>query len=395
MKILFVTPINPYECYSGGGVRTRLLWEALKKKGDVYTTVVNCWGDRLCSARPNDEDNIRCIQSFNAFLPRWKGSRFIVAALFSRWFDHFFMSAVEVKHRLGWEDIHFDVVVVRFLWMVPYVAAWKIAPVVVDIDDLPIEDYETLAKPELSLIRRWKCAYEVYKWQRLLLMKAKGAWLPNKFKLSVVEPFCRCIYLPNIVNMPSATYNYNCAQRDILITVGSLDYGVNRDGIDWFLTEVWINFHTRFPDFEYWIAGHKLPDNYRKRWEQIPGVRVLGFVKDLECLYASCKAVIAPVFAGGGTAVKVIEAIAHGRKIFATPFSVRGLSDNDKKSASIAEFSSAAEFIELFTSWIKLSDKEKKEEITRMRDTVLRNYSIDFFNMQVSLLLQEVLPFNK
>ena len=61
------------------------------------------------------------------------------------------------------------------------------------------------------------------------------------------------------------------------------------------------------------------------KWKDIPNVRLLGFVKDLDALYAESLAVVTPIRSGAGTCIKVMEAALHGRHVIATPFAVRGL----------------------------------------------------------------------
>lgn len=58
--------------------------------------------------------------------------------------------------------------------------------------------------------------------------------------------------------------------------------------------------------------------------EKIPGVELLGFVDDLDRLYASARAAVCPV-EGTGTKIKLIEALKAGRPVFAAAGSMAGL----------------------------------------------------------------------
>jgi polysaccharide biosynthesis protein PslH len=56
---------------------------------------------------------------------------------------------------------------------------------------------------------------------------------------------------------------------------------------------------------------------------------VTGRVADLRSLYAASHVVLAPLRAGGGTRIKVLEAMAHARPVVATPLGADGLAVKD------------------------------------------------------------------
>jgi glycosyltransferase involved in cell wall biosynthesis len=64
------------------------------------------------------------------------------------------------------------------------------------------------------------------------------------------------------------------------------------------------------------VEGHAKPP---------PGVEFLGFVQDLDALYARSRVVVAPILTGGGTRVKIIEAALYGRPVVSTTLGAEGL----------------------------------------------------------------------
>jgi polysaccharide biosynthesis protein PslH len=60
-----------------------------------------------------------------------------------------------------------------------------------------------------------------------------------------------------------------------------------------------------------------------------PGVRVTGFVPDLEIYYSSADAVVAPLTAGSGTRIKLLEALAHGLPVVTSSAGAAGLDVHD------------------------------------------------------------------
>ena len=79
------------------------------------------------------------------------------------------------------------------------------------------------------------------------------------------------------------------------------------------------------PTVELTIVG-RAPDTALAARIRDAGVELHTDVPSVEPFYAAADAVIAPIFFGGGTRVKLLEAMAFGKPIVATPFSVEGLS---------------------------------------------------------------------
>ena len=58
----------------------------------------------------------------------------------------------------------------------------------------------------------------------------------------------------------------------------------------------------------------------RARWEINAGVSAPGFAPDLAALYQQANLVVVPIHSGGGTNIKVLEAMAYGRPCLVSSF---------------------------------------------------------------------------
>jgi glycosyltransferase involved in cell wall biosynthesis len=106
---------------------------------------------------------------------------------------------------------------------------------------------------------------------------------------------------------------------------GHFGYEPNRRGIERFVTEGWPEVLRRRPDATLAIAGGGMEPPLRSRLEEVPGVRVLGLVDDLNDLLAGARTVIVPLWVGGGTRLKVLEALAAARPVVGTAVGVEGI----------------------------------------------------------------------
>ncbi len=123
--------------------------------------------------------------------------------------------------------------------------------------------------------------------------------------------------------------------------VGSLRWKPNVLGLDWFCEKVWPLVKKRIPDATFEIAGVGLKPDATGRlpvpdaWKQ-PGIETVGFLEDLEPLYARSIGMIAPITGGSGVRLKLLEGFRAGMPVVTTPDGAFGLPLVDGKEALIA-----------------------------------------------------------
>lgn len=103
---------------------------------------------------------------------------------------------------------------------------------------------------------------------------------------------------------------------------GAFGYAPNVDGIVRFLEQGWPLVRRERPEARLRIAGAEDPGRVRAVADGVPGVDLLGFVGDLVAEVASARLVIVPIWAGGGTRIKVLESLAAARPVVGTPVGV-------------------------------------------------------------------------
>jgi glycosyltransferase involved in cell wall biosynthesis len=97
----------------------------------------------------------------------------------------------------------------------------------------------------------------------------------------------------------------------------------NVDGIRWFVQEIWPLVTRGRPDARLKILGKGAPPEVTAL--AAPGVEVTGFVEDLRPHLASAAAVVVPLRLGGGTRLKIVEAMAMARPVVSTRLGAEGI----------------------------------------------------------------------
>jgi glycosyltransferase involved in cell wall biosynthesis len=142
----------------------------------------------------------------------------------------------------------------------------------------------------------------------------------------------RMAVVPNAVTVPPPR---PASPTPRLILMGSLGYFPNRDAARWTLGAIWPRIKARCPEAALWVVGRNAGPALR-RLARRPGVRLLERVPDVGPIYRSCAVAVAPIRAGGGTRIKIIEAGAYALPCVSTTIGAEGLSDGRPAGLALA-----------------------------------------------------------
>jgi polysaccharide biosynthesis protein PslH len=111
-----------------------------------------------------------------------------------------------------------------------------------------------------------------------------------------------------------------------ILTLGTLHYPPNADGIRWFAGEVFPLIKERIPGVTLTIVGKNPPRDIQQFETIYPdAVRVTGYVADLDPYFEEAALVVVPVRAGGGMRVRILEAFARGMPMVTTTVGLEGI----------------------------------------------------------------------
>ena len=340
MRILFVTRLIPYPLDNGRNQRSYRVLQSLAAAGEVtmvcyiandrqradvdylrkYCAEVHCiepgeWGhSRLAnSLRPALWANaVRdCLHPTRTMLLAWyespSGKR-RVAELCARGFD------------LIWAE--------RLPGM-RLLPAGLSTPVIVDTDDLehrklrhdlrnsgwsrskPLYwlEYVKLARLERGLLR--KTSYEF-----TVCSSLDQQALGDPRRVSVV---------PNGIQMPEEPCLLPVAQRDpVFMFLGAMDYRANIDGAEFFATQVFPLLRREAPNARLLIVGRN-PVSSVRSLHNGDSIVVTGTVPEIKPYFDQSVALVAPIRFGGGTRIKILEAMAYRKPVVSTTIGAEGL----------------------------------------------------------------------
>lgn len=181
--------------------------------------------------------------------------------------------------------------------------------------------------------------------------------------------------IPNGVDC--SIYNPKVLPQDVflmhpsILFIGKLSYLPNVSGIKAYLEYVHPLVKKEIPEIKLYIVGKDCPEWLRTYTKRDASVEIIGFVDDVRQYILEADVCIAPLTAGSGTRLKILEYMAMGKPVVSTSIGAEGLDISDGRDILIAdEWNTFAEKILL------LFNDEKFAKILgyRARALVENNY---------------------
>jgi glycosyltransferase involved in cell wall biosynthesis len=118
------------------------------------------------------------------------------------------------------------------------------------------------------------------------------------------------------------------ARQDTVPTVlfpGSFDYLPNREGAGWLLSNIWPLVLQRIPSARLIIAGRAADTVGFADSRLASSVELAANVADMSAVFARCWVTAVPLLSGGGTRLKILEALSSGRAVVSTALGAEGV----------------------------------------------------------------------
>jgi polysaccharide biosynthesis protein PslH len=334
LRILWVKVGGLWPTNTGGRLRSVHLIDELSRRHDVSLVTTHANADEpahLAARLPA----CRRIDSVPYALPKQGTPRFALA-LAASWAsrypaDLWRWSIPEVRARVQ-ERIRegVDVCVADFLVAVPNLPSRVGAPVVLFEHNVEYMIWKRLHEVEKRPWRRALLAVEWRKMRRYEARACRGAGLTV-----AVSDADRALLVAEVpgadirvigTGVDTAYFHPNGAAEapQTLVFTGSMDWYPNEDAILYFVGTILPEVRREVPGISLTIVGRN-PSARLRAAGATAGVRVTGTVDDVRPYVAEAAVYIVPLRVGGGTRLKIFEALAMGKAVVATGVGAEGL----------------------------------------------------------------------
>ncbi len=237
---------------------------------------------------------------------------------------------------------HFDVLLVEGLEMAPYLETYLAhhkgprPRVVLDAHNAEYVLQQRAFQTDITRPTRWHAAlYSLIQWLKLRryeqyilsltdhVVAVSEPDRTNLQRLGVTPPIS---VVPNGVDVryyEQATAEAAPLPPASLVFTGKMDFRPNVDAVSWFVEQVWPRILADVPEAHFYIVGRS-PHPRILQYGEMPGVFVTGEVADVRPYLWGAQVYVAPLRVGGGTRLKLLEAMAARRAIVSTSLAAEG-----------------------------------------------------------------------
>ncbi len=331
---------------SGGRIRSLLTLSHLSARHQV--TVVTTHG-------PEDDPaglvrrlpDCQHVVSF-PFAPPKSGSAAFVRSLAGSWLSHYPVDLwkwrlpamrEQVQELLAEEP--FDICVADFLVAATHLSQATPVPVVLFEHNVEYLIWQRLATLEQRLVRRRLLDIEWRKLRRCEAAACAAADLTitvseaDRRTLTEIAPTARTASVPTGVD---TTYFAPGGRREIphrLVFTGSMDWYPNHDAVLYFCDAILPRIRAEIPDVSFTVVGRKPAASLAALARM--GVTVTGTVPDVRPHIDEAALYVVPLRAGGGTRLKIFEALAMAKAVVSTTIGAEGLGVTSNRDIVLAD----------------------------------------------------------
>ncbi|MER2599593.1 MAG: glycosyltransferase [Caldilineales bacterium] len=373
-RLLFLTPQVPYPPHQGTTIRNYNLLANLAGEYEIHLLTFQAEGDNPPGNSPLPR-YCTVIEAVDAPPPRDLMRRAWTTAITTTPDMGLRLASDTFQAQLGMllERYRYDVVQIEGIEMAPYGLwlthhpLWRNAQQKANLPSIPIGRprlvFDNHNAEYVLQQRAWEtdrrkpgrwhaAAYSLVQWQKLrryeraICRQADHVVAvsdADRAALLELDPGLNITVVPNGVDLDYyAAYDPQQDTRlpdygpNALVFTGKMDFRPNIDAVTWFAHEVLPLIRSRVTDANFVIVG-KQPHPRVQELAQLPGVIVAGFVPDIRSHIAAASVYVVPLRMGGGTRLKVLEAMAMRAALVSTRLGCEGFPLTDGREVVFAD----------------------------------------------------------
>ncbi|RPJ58460.1 MAG: glycosyltransferase [Dehalococcoidia bacterium] len=337
MRILLLTPQRPYPPHQGTTLRNFNLVKELSKR---HTVCVLSFLEP--DQNPNDPGPLPKLCEWLELIPAPRRSvdlrlRQMLTTPRPDMSWRLWSSSLNERlaERLSQEP--FDVVEIEGIEMSPYLPTLEAArPRPLIIYDAHNAEWILQKRAFLADFKnplRWPAAaYSWVQWHRLRRYEGNlqhrvdhtiAMSAPDKVALRDLAPDAPITVVPNGVDLAAYTHFEETPIHSDLLFTGKMDFRPNIDAALWFGRRVFPLIQVQRPHTTWAIVGQR-PHPRLDVLRQNPGIAITGYVDDVRPYLAGGTVYVAPLRVGGGTRLKLLEAMVMRKPIVSTTVGAEG-----------------------------------------------------------------------
>ncbi|MFA5073582.1 MAG: glycosyltransferase [Nitrospirota bacterium] len=349
MNILFIASNYPFPADSGHNLRTFNMLRILAKEHTIFFVGFTKPHHREHAA-PDDPIPALC-KSIDLFtIPDDESTVRLLWSLFLNLFSRFpyvikkyYRSETEKRIQEILKTHSIDLVHVDILHVSMYahrIAAIPRALTEHNIESLRVKRLAQNAKNPLLTLYLYLQYKKLFAYEKQACTLFDLCVAVSKNDLQVLQhmnPSGRMIEVPNGVDTEHFSPAPDAWEPGSLLWVGSMHDLYNREAVDYFCSEIFPRIEEEIPAVSFTAIGSHPTNALKALAMRSASVRVQGYVADVRPYFSAASVFLAPLKSGGGTKLKVLNALSLGKAVVTTRVGAEGIDVEDGVHLVIAD----------------------------------------------------------
>jgi glycosyltransferase involved in cell wall biosynthesis len=407
MKILWLSHLIPYPPKGGVLQRSYHLLNQLTKYHDVDLLAFNqkeLIGPLFNSVEEGEQEALKhlsaiCnkVEFFEIPCDKSPINKKLLAfkSLFTRfpytlnWLlsEQFSARLKELIYKEKYDFIHFDTIS-----LAPYLSSCNSIPTSLDHHNIESHMLFRRASKETNIVKKLYFFQEgkrLEKYERIYCPKFSFNFTCSDVdtkRLLEISPTSFAHTIPNGVDTTYFTPEPPLEKKNSLLFIGTLNWYPNIEAVEFIAQKIWPQIKRDIPETQVDIIGANPPDSIKRVAQNDKNFYAHGFVDDILPYFKQAKCYVCPIKDGGGTKLKILDALSMGMAIVADPIACEGIDVTDRKDVVFAE--TPAQYMAAITEI--LQDQKLRETLQlNARKLAVKMYSFDNIGKELSSLFQK------
>ena len=332
LRVLVLDEEIPYPPNAGKRIRT---WNLLRSLAKRHSITLLCYGypaDPAATALQNAGISLRFVEP-KEILSGWRLYLSLFANLFSSYpfsVTKHYSSRFKKKLDALLEHESWDLIHCEWTPYARFIPRDSKFPVLISAHNVESQILALRARYSRTPIAKaffWLQEWKMHRFERQSLCQASGVASVGANDFEVMRSWgVKSISLvPNGVDLPAYSANQDAEHADEILLLGSLDWYPNADSLNYFIQKIFPIVRERRPEAKLRVVGRRPAQSLKKRCSKIPGVEFVGEVEHVNDHLARATVVVVPLRIGGGSRLKILEALAAGKAVVSTSIGAEGL----------------------------------------------------------------------
>ncbi len=235
----------------------------------------------------------------------------------------------------------YDLVWVHGLHLPNGLGLWRWPNGVLDIDDIPSSYHRSQLPQAGSLKQKIGLHRQIFlleRHERTMWERFEAVCVCSEADRKILGQPEKTFVVPNGFDLPEKLPARLPVKPPYIGFVGNFAYAPNREGVRWFVEQVWPLILKKRPTARLRLAGAK---SELEKWPADCNIDALGWLPDLAPEIATWSLAVVPVLTGGGTRVKIAEAFGYRCPVVATSLGAYGYDVKDGEDIFLADDAAA------------------------------------------------------